>query len=313
MEELAKKYAALKREIETSPLFSGDGQKRVWKHSDPDAVTLVEQYREAHSMLATEGISVPYVLGEAIVAHESLDGIVSLMPITSTWAQGYHALRDACAADINAGRKVHHPTYVLDGKVIHRPFTFGENLRARIVDARAHNNDITQASSWNRYNDSCTAIIYGTDGKFKVQTISRDLLLLPPEFSRHSVQVRYDDITNGADVAEFECRGVKYNELLTQEEVLCHPFWQFVADGNIDVLRDYTQLQWAGKKADYKGMGVWISDSPQNVELRALFVNYRNYNSNANGRNNLNNNGSFLRVLASYERRKPLRAWRVKR
>ncbi len=298
MEELAKKYAALKREIETSPLFSGDPERRTWKPSDSDAASLVEQYRKAHSMLADEGIRVQSILGEAIIEHKStsLDGIVSCMPTASTWARGYHALRDACAADARAGLIVHQPTYVLDGQTtIYRPLTLGEDLRARIVDARAHSNNIAQASSWNSWNNSCTAIIYGTDGKFKVQKISQDLLDLAPDFKQQFVEVHYNTIRS-VDVAEFDRRDAKYNERLTREEVLHHPFWQFVADGNIDVLRDYTQLQWAGKKDDYRGMAVWLADCPYNGELRALFVSYHDNLSNACGVFNLNYDVSFLRV-----------------
>ncbi len=214
----------------------------------------------------------------------------------STWAQGYHALR-ACVVE----RDNPHPRYEMNTQTgpitFYRPLTFGENLRARIVDAQAHNNNVGQAYSWNRPNDSCTAIIYGHNGKFKVQTISRDLLDLAPDFGDSFVQKQYNSVdTDNGNAMEFNRRSAKYNELLTREEVLCHPFWQFVADGNIDVLRDYTQLQWAGKKADYKGMGVWISDSPQNGELRALYVDNRNYNSNAYGSYYLYNNGFFLRV-----------------
>ncbi len=297
MEELAKKYAALKREIETSPLFSGDPERRTWKPSDSDAASLVEQYRKAHSMLADEGIRVQSILGEAIIEHKStsLDGIVSLMPLASTWAQGYHALRDACDADARAGLTVRQPTCVLDGQTIYRPLTLGEDLRARLADARAHNNDVAQAPSWKRLTDSCTAIIYGTDKKFKIQKISRDLLNLPPEFSQHFIEVRYDTI-HGVDVAEFDRRDAKYNEKLTREEVLRHPFWQFVADGDSDLLHEYTQLQWAGKQAGYKGMAVWLRESPKNGELRALFVSNLNNDSYANGNDSLSGSVPFLRV-----------------
>src|SRR3989338_5616140 len=112
------------------------------------------------------------------IPSPSLDDTITiqLIPLASTWAQGYRALRDACAVDVQAGQTVRQPTYVLDGQTVYRPLTLGENLRARIADARTHNNNVTQTPSWNRWNDSCTAIVYGTDGKFKVQKISRDLL-----------------------------------------------------------------------------------------------------------------------------------------
>ena len=258
---------------------------------------LFEQYTGAHINLTPAPLAAATPLRTPAGSVSDFTGRgINLMNQTSTWAQGYHALRA-----IPLERDSPHPRYDLSTQTgpvtFYRPLTLGENLRARIVDARAHNNNVAQAPSWSKWNDSCTAIIYGQSGKFKVQKISHDLLDLAPDFRQAFFQGRYETVSaDGVNAMEFERRNVKYNEGLTQEEVLRHPFWQFVADGNTDALRDYTQLQWAGKQPKYKGMGVWLRDSPQNGELRALFVDDRSVVSYAYGNYDLNVNGSFLRV-----------------
>ena len=300
LEALVAEYAAAKKHVEESPLFSGDPTQRVYKYGDTHAVALVERYEKVRADLAHVGITVTSILGGAMLEPQiKRMRNVELMPLTSTWAQGYYALRAACEENDKNGRTVTHPTYLLEGLLIYRPLTFGENLRARIADARVYNNDLTQALSWSRWNESCTAIIYGTDGKFKIQKISHDLLSLAPDFRQKFVQGRYDTVVaNNVSAMEFVRRGAKYNEGLTQDEVRRHPFWQFVADGNTDVLWEYTQLQWAGKQPGYKGMGVWLRDSPTNGELRALFVGSRSVGSGAVGKVSLGGSGSFLRVVS---------------
>lgn len=219
---------------------------------------------------------------------------IVLMKQTSTWASGYHALRDACETEAREGSTIVHPSFILGDKTIYRPLTLGEDLRARIIDARAHNNVAADSPSWSRWNDSCTAIVYGSNGRFKVQKISPDLLRLRRDFNEPFVRVDYDGI-RGTDVCEFDRKDAKYNEALTQDEVLRHPFWLFVAN-NDTTLCDYTQLQWSGKTHNYKGMGIWLRDQSQRGELRALFVDDHNYVSGAYGDISLNNGGGFLQV-----------------
>ncbi len=301
IELLAREYHDALTQLKQSPLYTATGDGVVYKPNS-GGIALAERYEAARQNLAAVGICLESVLcaqpssicSGATTGFERLD--IRLMPLTQSWTQGYYALRDACVSDVLAGRAVAQPVFSEGSLYSYRPLTLGENLRARIVDARAHNNNIIEAPSWICLNDSCTAIIYGSDGKFKVQKISRDLLDLAPDFRQSFVQGRYDAVgTDNVNAMEFERRGVKYDVGLTQEEVLRHPFWRFVADGNASTLQEYTQLQWAGKPAGYKGMGVWLRDSPQNGELRALCVNFHfNYSSTYGG--NLSNDGSFLRV-----------------
>ena len=272
IERLAAEYDATLKAMTENPLFSRD-RKRLVYTANSDSVALAERYEAARRNLAAAGICLESVLcaqpssisSGATTGFERLD--IRLMDRASTWAQGYYALRDACSEDAQAGRDVSRHTTM----GVYRPLTFGENLRARITDARAHYNDITQTPSWSGCNDSCTAIIYGSDGKFKVEKVSWKLLDLVPYFKCGFIHGTYDAVaTNNSSAMEFERCGIKYNEQLTQEEVLLHPFWQFIADGNTSQLQDFTQLQWAGKPAGYKGMAIMLCQYPQVGETRAL-------------------------------------------
>ncbi len=210
---------------------------------------------------------------------------VQLMPQTKTWAQGYHALQDVCKADEQAGRTVQHPTHVLDGKTIYRPLTVEENMLARIG-----NWDLGQ-----KWNDSCSAITYGPNGRIKISLISDALLRLPRDFNKLSLNIGYDSlVADGVNVREFNRADGIYDTPLTKSQAKAHPVWQFAAGNALD---QYVERQWQGKNSDYAAMGTCLFSNPQVGETRALCVG--NHNSSNFGCKNYDPyvNGSFARVV----------------
>ena len=233
------------------------------------------------------------------ISHEkeATEGRYILMPRTATYAQGLHALRNACQADENSV----HPVFTLDdGSKIYRPLTFKEDITARVTDYNTlHNPDGSERTPeerlklfTERWLDSCTGIAYqkGT-GKFKVVLQSKELITLPEGFNSGYFPITY----NGMVDVELDRTGATYNALLTKEQVETHPAWRAAVEDDVTLLREYRDIVFAEKKTE-TAMGFWLrSDIPED-QLRALFVFDLSDDSNANGFINLNSYGSFLHV-----------------
>ncbi len=235
-----------------------------------------------------------------------------LMERTSTYALGVEALRQSYARDECPA----HPMYTKgDGNTIVRPLRFQENIRARVEDYETtHNLDGSVRSMeerlkllTERWLDSCTGITYkaGTS-KFKIIPVSSSLIEIDSSFNSAFMPVNYDSIS----VDELDKARGKYNELLTKTEVLEHPAWQAAVEDDRLLLTAYSDIVFTQLREKYNrdtGMRFWVRDTRQEDELRALFVDYLDSNSYADGYNNLISGGSFLRVAHPERRRRVAR------
>ena len=247
----------------------------------------------------TPGTPVPTSKPEPAPQHrEKTEGRYILMPRATTYAQGFHALRNACQADENSV----HPLFTLDGgSEIYRPLTFKENIGARVIDFyNFQNPDGTERTKQERLRlfterwlDSCTAIAYqkGTT-KFKVVPMSPELITIPESFNQHYMKIEYASLGG----TELDRAGATYNALLTPSQVENHPAWLAAVEDDVNLLKAYRDIVFAAKENPEKAMGFWLRDDIPEDHLRALFVDKLGNNSNANGNYNLNSNGSFLHV-----------------
>ena len=237
------------------------------------------------------------------ISHEkeAIDGRYILMPRTATYAQGLHALRNACQADVNSV----HPTFTLDdGSNIYRPLTFKEDITARVTDYNTlHNPDGSERTLQERLKlfterwlDSCTGIAYqkGT-GKFKVVLQSKELITLPEGFNSLYFPITYNDMAG----MELDRTSATYNALLNKNQVKTHPAWRAAVEEDVTLLREYRDIVFAAKDNPETAMGFWLRTDIPEDQLRALFVDYLYSYSNASGNVSLNNIGSFLHVAPS--------------
>ena len=239
------------------------------------------------------------------VAHLFPNGQYQLMDVTSTYALGVEALREACRA--SESHDIHIHEFVGDKKAsIYRPLTFKENILARVTDFNKKLDESGAERSlddrlrlFGRWLDSCTGIAYqaGTSN-MKIVPICQNLIEIDSSFKEHYVAVDYASI----DGMEIDRSKGKYNLLLTQEEVIVHPAWLAAVEEDKELLKDYADIVFTQLKEKYQrdtGMRFWVRDTTQEDELRALFVDKLNYSSDASGINNLYDCGSFLLVAPS--------------
>lgn len=235
--------------------------------------------------------------------QSSLEGNYILMDTTSTYALGAEALRVACR-DSNP-HPIHTYDLISDDKEIqiYRPLTFHENLRARVEDFNREYDESGAQRTLDdrlrllaRWLDSCTGVAYRRKtSKMKIIPVSQDLIEIDANFRDHYLAVDYTSL----DGEELDRSKGKYNELLTETEVIEHPAWLAAVNGDKALLKEYAGIVFAQLKERYKrdtGMIFWIRDTTATDELRALFVyNLDNYSS-AYGNISLNKYGSFLLV-----------------
>ena len=210
-----------------------------------------------------------------------IQGRYILMPRTSTYALGVHALQEACTPD----DPQHNGVY--------RPLTFKENLQARVEDYESHQGE-ERVRLFNIWLDSCTGIAYkaGTN-KFKIIPVCEQLITIDKEFNSASLSLDYDSLQG----TELDKSKGKYKKLLTQQEILEHPGWLAAVEGDKSLLQAYADIVFAEKKAE-KVMGFYPLDSWNKDQVRVLFVGDIYDDSNASGYY-LNDVGSFLRVAPS--------------
>jgi len=175
-----------------------------------------------------------------------------------------------------------------------RPFTFAENLRARLEDDKS--------PLWDSYLNSCTGILYkgnpkGGVVKFKIIQISEGLLGLPENFSREYVPLNFDAIETEET---FRTDSVVCNQVLTPDMARGHRAWLAAAGYDQKLLNDYVKR--AEAKAREQGnnleeffMNFWTVEKPKTDQLRSLVVD-NGYSSSAYGVDHLYNGGRFARV-----------------
>ena len=222
---------------------------------------------------------------ELILPATNFTGSYTLIR-ANTYALGLHALRKACIAENNQ----EHPNYTVRGSIIYIPLTFKENIEARVNDYESHKPADERLRLFNTWLDSRCAIAYqiGT-GKFKLDLQSSDLTALPPDFNQLFKTIDYSQI-NGQ---EFDRSEGKYNTRLTKDEVLNHPAWLALVEGDQRLLKKYCDIVFAERKGR-KLMAFWLFDTPTENQLRAVCVINLGNSSNADGSNNLNDDARFL-------------------
>ncbi|MDO8511288.1 MAG: hypothetical protein Q7S55_03920 [Nanoarchaeota archaeon] len=217
-----------------------------------------------------------------------IEGKYILMPKTSRYAQGVHALQNACRAEAVSA----HPPFITPYGRTYRPLTFKENIEARVHDYESNKDSEERLRLFQRWNDSCTAIAYKKrTTKFKIVLNSQELITIPEDFNRDIITVNYDHTWG----VELDRNDATYNNLLTPAQVENHPAWLAALEGDSHLLKTYRDIVFANLSQD-KAMGFWLRTGISEDQLRALFVNNLNYDSVASGSNNLGGNGSFLRV-----------------
>ena len=238
-------------------------------------------------------------------AGERFSGKYLLMAEASTYANGLHALREACEQNNNPV----HPKFVRDdGSEIYRPLTFKENIAARVEDYETELNlDGTERSHDDRLRlfnrrwltSSCGIAHKAKSSKFKLDLICQDLILLPKDFNSAHLPINYSSHPG----IELDKTTGLYNQSLTKTEIMEHSGWLAAVEDEKDLLKTYRdivfyELQQRNKNKimPEKAMGFWLLNKPSDDQLRALFVGSLGSNSNANGNYDLDNGGSFLQV-----------------
>ena len=229
---------------------------------------------------------------------EQFSGKYLLMAEASTYANGLHALREACEQNNNPV----HPKFVRDdGSEIYRPLTFKENIAARVEDYETELNlDGTERSHDDRLRlfnrrwltSSCGIAHKAKSSKFKIIPVCQELITIAQDFNLTYLPINYDSLTG----TELDRVNGKYDTLLTKPEVLNHPAWNAAVEGNSKLLKTYADIVFAERPDDPKLMRFWLLNKPNEDQLRALFVNNLDYNSNASGDYYLSSSGSFLQV-----------------
>ena len=206
----------------------------------------------------------------------------------NTYGKGLLALREAYANGM-AGLQ---PQFVKsDGSSVVRPLNFEETIDAVVNAYESGKRDLLD--DWN---DSCTGVAYKKgSSKFKIVPVSRDLILLDPDFAQVYVSVGYDT----QDGVELDKSKGKYNVSLTKSQVLVHPGWH-AAVSDKALLKAFWDIVFAERKTD-TSMGFYVSDNPTEDHLRALAVNYLDYGSSADGRYILYGNARFVRITQAHK------------
>ena len=219
----------------------------------------------------------------------SIVGAYDIMAQTTTYALGVEALRQSHAG----GECPAQPLYVDGGRSIVRPLTFKENIEARVNDYERAKPGDERLRLFQKWLDSCTGIAYkASTTQFKIIPICPELIGIDKDFNSDFLPVRYGSLA----VPELDSSQGKYNELLTKDEVLAHRGWQEAVEGDTALLKTYRDIIFAEKSRSTDLMRFWVRQNTPSDELRALFVNYLDDGSDADGNNNLNTSGSFLRV-----------------
>ncbi|MDP2908432.1 MAG: hypothetical protein Q8N77_01360 [Nanoarchaeota archaeon] len=156
------------------------------------------------------------------------------------------------------------------------PFTFAENVEARIADYEANGKNVKLFNIWL---DSVAGVAYKANStKFKIILRSDKLENIVSGFNQSFIPVNYD----AEQGIELDSKKGEYNRDLTREEVKNHEFWITVIGGDKEKLAEYVNI-WFDKTGKEKSMGVYLRDNTSQDELRELVLSSDNSNSCADG------------------------------
>ncbi|MDP3733866.1 MAG: hypothetical protein Q8R37_01435 [Nanoarchaeota archaeon] len=219
-----------------------------------------------------------------------------LLPIANNYAQGVHALQEACEQE----KSITHPTFVIDDKKVYRPLTFKENIQARVEDfytlydeSGKKRNMKQRLRLFNTFLDSCAGIAYkANSSEFKLILQSPHLIGINEDFNDELLPIDYNSL-HGDGVIPLNRNDGTYNQVLTQEQVLAQPAWNAAVEEDKPLLQEHTDIIFSQRKGN--NMGFWLRNEINEDHLRALFVSDLYDYSNADGYGYLNSNGCFLR------------------
>ena len=208
-------------------------------------------------------------------------------------------LRSDCASDPNSLQ----PTITIAGRNYVRPPTVKEIMQLRLEDYNTLTNpdgtprtEEERKQLLNKWFFTCSGIAYSTNGNFKLSREVPQLVTMDSVPTTAYLPVNYANLNQNNNWQEFarDQSGVKYNTALTEEEVVAHPVWRYLADDNSMLLRETHQLNCSLYNRS-AAMHAWLLDTPKQCQLRALALSSFS-NSSYVGISNLNDYSSFLRV-----------------
>lgn len=145
-----------------------------------------------------------------------------------------------------------------------KPFTFSENVEARIIDYEENIEDARLFRSWL---NSVTGVAYKSKStKFKLILRSDKLENIVKGFNQSFIPIDYSTEKG----IEFDRKKGKYDQLLTREEVKNHEFWIAIMNGDKEKLARYVDIWFDEIGKREKGMGVYLGYNIEEDELWAL-------------------------------------------
>ena len=192
-----------------------------------------------------------------------------LMPQASTYARGVEALHSVS---------------------VKRPFTFKENLQARVEAYES--GDYSLFDTWL---NSCTGIAYKDDStEFKLIPACAELIDIDKDRVYFSLPIDYSRITG----VELDSSKGKYNQGLTNAEILKHPAWLALVEGDRALLRTYTDIVFSAYVAKYgsrdKLMAFYVRGKVWTDELRGVFAHNLRFKADVSGDANFSKCSLFL-------------------
>ncbi|MDP2908305.1 MAG: hypothetical protein Q8N77_00710 [Nanoarchaeota archaeon] len=168
-----------------------------------------------------------------------------------------------------------------------KPFTFSENVEARIADYEVNGNDAELFKTWL---DSITGVAYKAHStKFKIILRSDKLENIASGFNQSFIPVDYDTEQG----IELDSKKGMYGQLWTREEAKNHKFWLAAMNGDKGKLADYVDM-WFDKTGRKEGMSVYLRSNTSQDELWALVLGSGDYSSGAGGGNVLDGSARFV-------------------
>jgi hypothetical protein len=187
-----------------------------------------------------------------------------------------------------------------------RPLTMKETLQSRIENFNtSHNPDGTERSPEFRkrlflqWFCSCTGIHYNPNtDKFMIIHCCDRLITLDSSFSKEFVDVPYGSLQG----IELDRTKLRYDSLLTKQEVLQHEGWLALFENDAVLLKEYADIVFSFKSGNL--MGFWLSPKTNvtRPELRAVCVDNVDSNSSVDGNYNLGSLARFLLKSSSSQK-----------
>ncbi len=224
-----------------------------------------------------------------------------VMPQQNTHANSVYALRDSYN-----GKEKEVPSqlwYEVNGEKIIRPLMFRENLQARVDDFETLKNENGSTRTiedrlrlFITWLDSCTGVAYSSQNEddFMIIPECKELIMMPKDFCDEYVQIDYASLQGKG--TQLKRSQAKYDQLLTESEVMSHPAWIASVEEDITLLCTYTSIVFKHiPHREGKVMGFYLRNQIEKDQLRSLFVDNSDNNSYADGYDNLDNGSAFLR------------------